>query len=136
VGLGLIVGYALLGRGKTRMSMVALLLTGLATVSAGNLLTGLAWAVIAAFTLQALRGIGIAALDVAANTMLQQTVPAEVLGRVFGTLYGAIGLAAGFSYVAGGVLLDLTGPRVTLVVAGTGGLLVTLATALALRRRR
>ena len=116
--------------------MVALLLTGLATVSAGNLLTGLAWAVIAAFTLQALRGIGIAALDVAANTMLQQTVPTEVLGRVFGTLYGAIGLAAGFSYVAGGVLLDLTGPRVTLVVAGTGGLLVTLATALALRRRR
>ena len=62
--------------------MVALLLTGLATVSAGNLLTGLAWAVIAAFTLQALRGVGIATLDVAANTMLQQTVPAEVLGRV------------------------------------------------------
>jgi hypothetical protein len=63
VGLWLIVGYALLRRGKTRMSMIALL-------------------------------------------------------------------------VAGGVLLDVTGPRVTLVVAGTGGLLVTLATALALRRRR
>ena len=136
VGLGLLVGYALLARGKTPMSIVALLISGFATASAGNLLTGLAWAVVAAFALQAVRGIGIAALDVAANTMLQQAVPAALLGRVFGTLYGAIGLAAGFSYLAGGVLLDLTGPRVTLIVAGAGGLLVTLATASALRRRR
>jgi MFS family permease len=98
-------------------------------------LTGLAWAVLAAFALRLVRGLGIAALDVAANTALQQTVPGEFLGRVFGTLYGAIGVAAGLSYVADGVLLDLTGPRVTLVVAGAGGLLVTLATALALRRR-
>jgi MFS family permease len=136
VGLGLLVGYALLARGRMPMSIVALLISGFATASAGNLLTGLAWAVVAAFALQAVRGIGIAALDVAANTMLQQTVPAALLGRVFGTLYGAIGLAAGISYLAGGVLLDLTGPRVTLIVAGAGGLLVTLATASALRRRR
>jgi MFS family permease len=136
VGLGLLVGYALLARGRMPMSIVALLISGFATASAGNLLTGLAWAVVAAFALQAVRGIGIAALDVAANTMLQQTVPAALLGRVFGTLYGAIGLAAGISYLAGGVLLDLTGPRVTLIAAGAGGLLVTLATASALRRRR
>ncbi len=135
VGLGLLIGYALIGRGNTRMSMVVLLISGFATASAGNLLTGLAWAVAAAFALQAVRGIGIAALDVAANTMLQHAVPAALLGRVFGTLYGAIGLAAGFSYLAGGVLLDLTGPRVTLVVAGAGGLLVTLATASVLRHR-
>jgi hypothetical protein len=57
-----------------------------------------------------------------------------MLGRVFGTLHGAIGLAAGLSYLAGGVLLALTGPRITFVVAGAGGLLITLATALALRR--
>ena len=135
VGLGLLIGYALIGRGNTRMSMVVLLISGFATASAGNLLTGLAWAVAAAFALQAVRGIGIAALDVAANTMLQHTVPAALLGRVFGTLYGAIGLAAGFSYLAGGVLLDFAGPRVTLVVAGAGGLLVTLATASVLRHR-
>ena len=135
VGLGLLIGYALIGRGNTRMSMVVLLISGFATASAGNLLTGLAWAVAAAFALQAVRGIGIAALDVAANTMLQHAVPAALLGRVFGTLHGAIGLAAGFSYLAGGVLLDFAGPRVTLVVAGAGGLLVTLATASALRHR-
>lgn len=134
VGLGLLAGYALLARTRSRLSMVALLLVGLATSSAGNLLTGLAWAVLAAFALQTIRGLGIAALDVAANTLLQQAVPAAMLGRVFGTLYGAIGLAAGFSYVAGSLLLNVAGPRVTLVVAGAGGLAVTLGTAFLLHR--
>jgi len=136
VGIGLLIGYALLSRRSRAVSMMALLLIGFATSSAGNLLTGLAWAVLAAFACQVARGLGIAALDVAANTMLQQAVPAGLLARVFGTLYGAIGVAAGLSYLAGGVLLDVAGPRVTFVVAGTGGLLVTLATALVLRRRR
>jgi hypothetical protein len=53
---------------------------------------------------------------------------------VFGTLYGAIGVAAKLSYLAGSVLLDITGPRITFVVAGAGGLLLTVATAIALRR--
>jgi len=58
-----------------------------------------------------------------------------MLGRVFGNLYGAIGVAAALSYLLGGLLLDLTSPRVTLVAAGAGGLLATLATAVVLRRR-
>ena len=57
-----------------------------------------------------------------------------MLGRVFVNLYGAIGIAAGLFYVLGGLLLDLTSPRPTFIIAGTGGLLATLATALVLRR--
>jgi MFS family permease len=90
-----------------------------------------------AFALQTVRGVGIAAMDVATNTLLQRTVPRAMLGRVFGNLYGAVGVAAGLSYVLGGFLLDLTSARVTFVVAGVGGLLVTLVTlviALALPR--
>ncbi len=60
--------------------------------------------------------------------------PAELLGRVFGSRYGAIGIAAALSYVGGGLLLDHTSPPVAFLVAGTGGLLATLATAVALRR--
>lgn len=67
--------------------------------------------------------------------MLQRLVPPAMLGRVFGNLYGGIGIAAALSYVLGSLLLDLTSPRVTLVVAGAGGLLATLGTALALRHR-
>ncbi len=139
VGIGLFLGYALLSRPRSRLSMVPLLVAGFAVSSAGNLLTGLAWAVAAAFVVQTMRGVGIAAMDVAANTLVQRNVPADLLGRVFGTLYGAIGVAAALSYVLGGLLLDHTTPRVVFLAAGTGGLLAALATAAALRnaaRRR
>ena len=134
VGIGLLAGYALLARVRRQVAMPALLLAGFAVSSAGNLLTGLAWAVAAAFAVQAVRGLGIAALDVAATTLVQRIVPARLLGRVFGTLYGGIGVAAAFAYLLGGLLLDRTTPRVAFVAAGTAGLLATAATALALRR--
>lgn len=134
VGIGLIAGYALLARRAGTLSMPVLLVAGFAVSSAGNLLTGLAWAVAAAFVVQATRGLGLAAMDVASNTLIQRTVPAEFLGRVFGSLYGAIGIAAALSYLGGGVLLDLTNARVAFITAGIGGLLATVATALALRR--
>jgi MFS family permease len=133
VGIGLLVGYALLARTRARVPIVALLLVGFAVSSAGNLLTGLAGAVAAAFLVQAVRGLGIAGMDVAANTMLQRIVPPALLGRVFGSLYGAIGVAAALAYLLGGLLLDRTTPRITFVIAGAGGLLATLATAAALR---
>jgi MFS family permease len=134
VGVGLLVGYALLAGYARRASMILLLLLGFGASSAGNLLSGLAWAVTAAFVVQSVRGVGIAAMDVATNTLIQRLVPPAMLGRVFGNLYGAIGVAAGLSYVFGGLLLDLTSPRPTFIIAGAGGLLATLATALALRR--
>jgi len=134
VGAGLLLGYALLARYAGRVSMVLLLLLGFGISSAGNLLTGLAWAVAAAFAMQAVRGVGISAMDVATNTLIQRLVPPAMLGRVFGNLYGAIGVAAGLSYALGGLLLDLTAPRPTFIIAGTGGRLATLAIALALSR--
>ncbi|MGW2626842.1 MFS transporter [Micromonospora taraxaci] len=134
VGVGLVVGYAMLSRWGTRASMPVLLIAGFAVSSLGNLLTGLAWAVATAIALQAVRGFGLAAMDVASNTLLQRTVPAGMLGRVFGNLYGAIGVAAATSYLAGGVLLDATSAPVTLIVAGVGGLLATGVVALRLPR--
>jgi MFS family permease len=136
VGIGLLAGYALLARtGPTlRIPAAGLLLAGFAVSSAGNLLTGLAWAVGAAFAVQAVRGLGIAAMDVAATTLVQRTVPPDLQGRVFGSLYGGIGVAAALAYLLGGLLLDRTTPRVAFVAAGAAGLLATGATALALRR--
>jgi MFS family permease len=135
VGIGLAVGYPLLARFGTRVPTLPLLVAGLGVTSAGNLGTGLAWAVVVALVLQAVRGLGISALDVSVDTQLQRTVPAHLRGRVFGNVYGAVGVAAGLSYALGGLLLDLTGPRETFVVAGAGGLVATVITALALRNR-
>ena len=132
VGIGLVAGFLVLSAARVRVPMVPLLMIGLAVSSAGNLFTGLAWAVAVAFALQAVRGIGIAAVDVAVTTLLQRAVPPRMLGRVFGNLYGAVGLAAGLSYVLGGLALNITSARVVFVVAGAGGLLVTSAMAVTL----
>ena len=134
VGIGLIIGFAILARYATRFRMPVLILVGFAVSSAGNLVTGLAWAIWAALALQVIRGLGIAGVDVGVNTHLQRVVPPHLLSRVFGNLYGAIGLAAGISYVAGGLLLQHTDARTTFVTAGAGGLVATAATAIALRR--
>ncbi|MCA1655355.1 MAG: MFS transporter [Pseudonocardiaceae bacterium] len=138
VGIGLLAGYALLAglisMAGRRVPMTALLIAGFAVSSVGNLLTGLAWAVAAAFTVQTVRGLGIAAMDVATNTLLPRLVPPAMLGRVFGNLYGAIGVAAALSYVGGSLLLDATSAPVTLVVAGGLGTVATVATAVSLAR--
>lgn len=132
VGVGLLAGYLLLARHSRRAAMTVLLLTGFAVTSVGNLLTGLAWAVGVALALQTVRGLGIAAIDVASNTLFQRLVPAEMRGRAFGNLYGLIGIAAGISYVGGSLLLDATSAPVTLVSAGACGALVTLVAAVTL----
>ena len=134
VGIGLLVGYALLSRFAAGRSMVLLLVGGFLVSSAGNFLTGWAWAVAAAFTVQAVRGLGIAAMDVASNTLVQRLTPLGMTGRVFGNLYGAVGVAAALSYVAGGLLLNATDAPTTFFIAGGGGMAATLVVALTLPR--
>jgi MFS family permease len=134
VGIGLIIGFTILARYASRFRMPALILLRFAVSSAGNLVTGLAWAIWAALALQVIRGLGISGVDVGLNTHLQRVVPAHLRSRVFGNLYGAIGLAAGISYVLGGLLLQQTDARTTFITAGAGGLLATVVTAIGVRR--
>ncbi len=140
VGFGLTIGYALLAKLGDKGRMTVLLVAGFAVSSAGNLLTGVfahvMWAAAVVFAMQAGRGLGIAAIDVASNTLLQRLVPDAMLGRVFANLYGAVGASAALSYVAGGLLLDATDAPTTLIVAGTGGVLAAAACAIALGRAR
>lgn len=134
VGIGLVIGFGILARYAGKLRMPVLMLLGFAVSSLGNLVTGLAWAIWAALALQVIRGLGIAAIDVGVNTHLQRVLPAHLRSRVFGNLYGAIGLAAGLSYLGGGLLLQHTNARTTFLAAGAGGLIATAATAIALRR--
>jgi MFS family permease len=133
-GLGLLAGFLLIARATPRLAMPMLIVAGYAVSSLGNLLTGLSFAILAALGFQVIRGLGIAAMDVGHNTLIQRVVPAEMLGRVFGNVYGAVGAAAGLSYVFGGLLLDATNARVTLIVAGAGGLVSAAVAAIVLPR--
>lgn len=131
-GTGLLLGFGLIAGFRTRFALMGLMLAGFAISSSGNLLTGLAWSVPTAFGFQAIRGLGISLIDVGVNTLVQRIVTPGMQGRVFANLYGFIGLAAGASYVVGGPLLDATGPRVLLIIAGLGGLAATAWMALQL----
>jgi MFS family permease len=133
-GLGLLVGFALLGRLGGRGAPAALAVAGLAWSSAGNLLTGLAPALGVAFAMQVVRGGGLSLVDVGTTTLVQRSVAPELRGRAFANLYGGVGLAAAASYAVGGPLLELLAPRGLLVLAGGGGLAASAAAALAVRR--
>jgi MFS family permease len=133
-GLGLLAGFLVIARVAPLLSMPMLIVAGYAISSLGNLLTGLSFAIVAALGFQVIRGLGIAAMDVGHNTLIPRIVPAEMLGRVFGNVYGAVGAAAGLSYIFGGLLLDATNARVTLIVAGAGGIASAAAAAIVLPR--
>jgi MFS family permease len=133
-GVGLLAGFLLIARASQRLRLLVLILAGYAVSSLGNLLTGISFAIVMAFGFQVVRGIGLAAMDVGHNTLIQRQVPPDMLGRVFGNVYGAVGASAGLSYLFGGALLDATSARITLIVAGAGGLGVAAIAAMTLPR--
>lgn len=125
-GVGMVLGPVLLTRagGRTRMQFVlygAVLALGL-----GTLVTGVSPVIGVALIGQALAGAGAGWHHVAADTLIQQHVPAERLGVVFGTVYMFPYAAEVLAYLAGASLLGLIGPRWLLVVSGVG-ILATLA---------
>ncbi len=94
-------------------------------LAAGIVILGLPLAAVAlaqtppvAFALLAISGVGGAFFDVAGRTLLQRTVPDEILARIFGVQEGLLmaGLAVGS--IAAPVLVALVGPRGAFVAAG------------------
>lgn len=114
----------------------SILLVSWSLTSAGTLLTGLAPNGLAAGAMQAVGGVGNGADNVAIQTLIQQVVPRDMLGRVFGLLGTAAFTGSAIAYVVAGVLLDATSPRITFIVGGGGALVVVLALAPFLWRAR
>jgi MFS family permease len=131
-GLGILLGFTLVVSRATRFPPVTITIAGFAIGSAGNLLTGLSPVIAAAFAMQLVRGVGISLMEVGPTTLVQRTVPRHLLGRVFANLYGAIGVAAGVSYLVGGPLLERLSPRTVFVIAGAGGIAASAILALRL----
>jgi MFS family permease len=130
-GVGVLLGFAILSR-RTRPA-VQLALVGFVLASGGNALTGAAPVIAIALVMQAVRGIGNAWIGVGVDTLVQREIPRAVRGRVFANLYGGVGVAAGASYLVGGALVDVVGPRAVLIGAGGGGLVCAAIAAWASR---
>jgi MFS family permease len=133
-GVGMVLASALCTR-LGGSSPVALLLTGTAATGAGTLLTGAAPALAVAVATQLVAGAGNATENIGYDTVVQDLVPRELLGRVFGTVGTAAQLGAALAYAGGGPLVALAGPRAVFVIGGAGTLATLLVLAPALRRR-
>lgn len=123
--IGMIVAPLLLLRGGARIPTELVILLGLGLTGTGLVLTGLAPSMTVAVLVLALGGAGNGLENVGTDTLIQKTVPAPMLGRVFGTVYGPIFLAESLAYALGGPLVELTSPRTVFFMAG-GGVLATL----------
>jgi MFS family permease len=108
---------------------------GVVAGAVGMVLTGIAPSAAVACAGQAVAGAGNTADLVGTDTLIQERVPAHMLGRVFGTVYGGAQLASALSYIIAGPLVALTGPRVTFVIGGAGALAGAFVLASALRFR-
>ena len=108
---------------------------GVVAGAVGMVLTGIAPSAAVACAGQAVAGAGNTADLVGTDTLVQERVPAHMLGRVFGTVYGGAQLASALSYIIAGPLVALTGPRATFVIGGAGALAGAFVLASALRPR-
>jgi MFS family permease len=93
---------------------------GLALVLWGTpiLIVGLWASAASAFVLIGLAGLGLTLVDVAGFTLLQRTVPEDVLSRVFGVLHSAFYATGGIGAILAPLLITWLGVRGALIVTG------------------
>lgn len=135
-GVGMLAGSLGLSWRGTAAAAGSLLVVGWVLSGLGTVLTGVAPVIVLAGLGQAIAGIGNGVENVAADTLIQQAVPREMLGRVFGLVSTAPFAGSTLAYALGGFLLDLTSPRTVFLIGGSGVLVVLLPVLLMLRRER
>lgn len=118
---GSLVGSICVGMITLRSGSEPLLLVR-CTVMAGLAVVGLASTGLLPLAFVCAAGIGLtgAIIEVMTDTTLQAFVSKETVGRVFGTLTTVLILANLVSVSMGGILIDLIGIRLTLLLAGLG----------------
>lgn len=121
-GVGMIVASAALSVFAARRPAAFWLIGGIITWGAGAVLSGLAPDIAVGCVGQVIGGIGNTADLVGTDTLIQQHVPQEMLGRAYGIVYGGDQLAVIGSSMIAAPLVALAGARVAFVIAGAGAL--------------
>jgi MFS family permease len=121
-GAGMLAGSILMVRATRRIGAGSLFLLGALLSGVGVLAAAAAPTIVFAVAAFGLGGLGNGIDNVAVDTLIQEHVPRRVRARVFGVAHA--GALAGDSLASflGGPLVDLTSPRFTLAVAGSGAL--------------
>jgi MFS family permease len=132
-GAGFIVGSLTGSRGGAGHVLKRRYQAGLCLLGLGFVASGLAPGLVIALAAFALAGFGNGVVLVYERLLIQATVPDRLSGRVFGVKDALTAWAFGIAFVAAGGLITLIGVRELIVVAGVGGLVVWLASTVALR---
>lgn len=123
-GAGMLAASAALAAWRRDLDAVNLSVAAIALSGIGNAVTGLAPNLPVAAVGQGVGGVGNAIQNVAADTHLQDHVPREMLGRVFG-LIGTVAQAGQLAALGLAVLaLEFFSPHVVFVASGVAILLV------------
>jgi MFS family permease len=129
-GGGMVLGSAIMAglgdrAGRLTFYFAAVFLTAITLAG-----TGLAPTFAAALIVLVAAGLANGVDNVVADTVLQKRVPDALLGRVFAARFLAFSAGEGVAYAAGGLLVEVVGPRYTYVLGGAAtavaGLLVLL----------
>ena len=121
-GVGMIGASVALSVFAARRPAALWLIGGVITGGVGALLSGLAPDIAVGCVGQVIGGIGNTADLVGTDTLIQQHVPQEMLGRAYGIVYGGDQVAAIGSAMIAAPLVALAGARVAFVIAGVGAL--------------
>jgi MFS family permease len=133
-GVGMLAGSLGLSWKGTAAAAGTVFLLGWVASGIGAVLTGIAPLIALVAVGQAVAGVGNAVDVVAMDTLVQQAVPREMLGRVFGLVGTAAPAGHTLAFAAGGFLVEFTSPRIVFLIAGLGVLLVLVPVMLVLRR--
>src|SRR5829696_2261493 len=133
-GLGFISGTLSGSRGGQVSLLRRRYLSGAFLMALGFAASGLAPSVAAAVVTFLAAGYGNGMLLVHERLLIQALVPDALSGRVFGIRDAITAWAFAVGFVAGPLLLDVVGIRAMITAAGVSGMVVWLATAIALRR--
>lgn len=134
-GVGMVAASLLLVR-RRRVPAAALFVLGWFGSALGNLGVGVAPVLGVALGAQLIGGAGNGIGLVGGDTLIQQSVPKQMLGRAHGVAGAAPFLGMLIAYGGGGFLVDAFGARATFVVSGTATAIVAVAVAVMLSRVR
>jgi MFS family permease len=132
-GLGFIVGSLAGSRGGEPPELKRRYLAGLAVMSCGFLLSGVAPVLGLALVTFGAAGFGNGLVLVYERLLIQTTTPDRLMGRIFGIKDALTAWAFGLAFVSAGGLISLIEVRPLIVVAGIGGLAVWACSIVALR---
>ena len=133
-GLGFVGGSVAGARGGTMRLLRRRYLAGLLLAALGTGASGLAPSPAVAGLCFIGAGYGAGLLLVHERLLIQQMVPDELGGRIFGMRDALTAWAWAIAFVAAPILLNWLGTRATVVLAGCGAFAVWLVAALILRR--